>query len=104
MRVPSPVDPRVNYRSVAREVEERCFLRDAFEYQHCERVGVGTRRCGDAVVLDELGGRVSDNVSRHRPRERERGFGDVLHDLRDSEVANLGFALPVYGQPVARLI
>ena len=43
--------------STAIVLGERCFLRDAFEHQHRERVRVGTpsRRCEGTVVFDELG-------------------------------------------------
>ena len=55
-RTLSLADPRVNDRSIAREVGERHFLRDAFEHQHRERVGVGMLRCGDIIAFDELDG------------------------------------------------
>jgi len=56
-------DPRVNDRGIARETRERYFLRDALEYQHGERVRVGIHRCGDTAALDELDGRIPDNIS-----------------------------------------
>lgn len=49
-------DPRVDDRRVAGEVGERNFLRDAFEYQHRERVRVGMYRCGEIIAFDDLDG------------------------------------------------
>ena len=50
----SLADPRVNDGSVADEIVERYFFRDAFEHQHRERVCVRMRRWGDVVVFDEF--------------------------------------------------
>jgi len=46
----------VNDRGVLREVGERFFFRDAFEYRHRERVCVRTRRWRAIVAFMELGG------------------------------------------------
>ena len=55
-RTLSPANPRMNDRSIAREVGERHFLRDAFGHQHREQVGVGMLCCGDIIAFDELDG------------------------------------------------
>ena len=49
-------EPHVNDRSIAIDVGVRCFLRDAFKYQHCERVRVGIHRWEDTAAFEELDG------------------------------------------------
>lgn len=49
-------DSRMDDRSLTREVGEWRFFVHTFKYQHRERVGIGVRRWGDAVVLEELRG------------------------------------------------
>ena len=84
-------DPRVNDHSVTDEAIERDFLRNAFKYQHCERVCVGFRRRGGVVVFDELGGQIPESITGRRLRDRD--FGALLHNLCHTEVTDLGFAL-----------
>jgi hypothetical protein len=78
-------------RSVTREVGEWDLLRDAFDYQHCERVCVGIARFV-VVVLDELRRCIPQKIPM---RHCSLGcfVSRFFHDLRHSEVTNLRFAL-----------
>ena len=86
----SPVNPCMDDCSIAREVGERYFLCDAFEYQHREGVCVKTCSCVDVIVFDELCGWIPD-IFLHWICVWV--FGDFLHNPHCSKVANQWFAL-----------